>query len=80
VTLKNKDATDETPDVRITLNYGMLNKADNVFVVATGEVKRSIVSRLKEVPSEDRPKLPVDLLNKTVTTFYIDNDAWKPHE
>lgn len=78
MTMKNRDinSNEDTPNDRISLNYGMLNRAESIFVVAAGEGKRSIVARLKEMPSEARSRLPVDLLLKSKTTFFIDDVAW----
>jgi len=71
------DNDEEPPNCRISMNYGLLNGAENVFVIALGESKRSIVGELKKTEAgKDRTLWPVDILDKSKTTFYIDHIAW----
>ena len=81
VTMKTFDKkTDDESNNRISLNYTILNQAESIIVVATGMGKRPIVEQLKMIPLEDRPLLPVDVLNKSKTDFFIDDVAWNPNE
>ena len=67
----------EPPNCRISMNYGLLNRAENVFVIAMGESKRAIVGELKKAEgAKNRTLLPVDILDKSKTTFFIDDVAW----
>lgn len=76
-TVKSFDKNyDDIPNNRISFNYGLINKADNIFVLALGESKRSIVALLKEKALPERNTLPVDLINTSKTTFCIDDVAW----
>jgi len=81
VTMKTFDKkTDDESNNRISLNYTILNQAESIIVVATGMGKRPIVEQLKMIPLEDRPLLPVDVLNKSKTDFFIDDVAWNANE
>ena len=63
------------PRRRISLNYNTLNAAENIFVIATGKGKRDIVERLR-TDGGDGDLLPVEKLDETITTFFIDDEAW----
>merc|ERR550534_1151794 len=65
------------PRRRISLNYDTLNAAENIFVIATGKGKRDIVDRLrKRSDGGGGGLLPVEKLDETITTFFIDDEAW----
>ena len=74
VTSKTAEKED-VPRDRVSMNYGWINAAENIFVIATGNGKRQIVHRLNDNTGADDP-LPVQRLNNSKLTFFIDYDAW----